>query len=238
MANYIFMFKKLGDFNGALSKVPAHDLGARVISEAVDRAKVAKEEVSEVIMGQVLTAGQGMNPARQAAIGAGLPHSVPASNVGMVCGSGLKAVFLGRNAILAGEANLVVAGGQESMSLSQHSSHLRAGVKFGDLKMNDTMLKDGLTDAFNNCHMGITAENVAEQFKVTREEQDDCALKSQQNAASASKSGVFKGEIVPVVVKGRRPGQETVVAEDAYIKPDTTKEGLAKLNPAFIVSVL
>lgn len=175
-----------------------------------------------------------MNPARQAAVGAGLPYAVPAMNVSMVCGSGLRAVMLGRNSILAGDSTVVVAGGQESMSRAVHAVRMREGCKFGDQSLADTMLSDGLTDAFLGCHMGVTAENVAERWGVTREEQDAFAAESQRRAAEAAAAGAFAAELVPVRVPGRKPGQETVVDRDLFPKPDTTAEGLAKLRPAFV----
>jgi acetyl-CoA C-acetyltransferase len=218
-------------FNGSLSTVPAHELGVVAIKAALERAAIAPEEVDEVVMGQVLTAGTGQNPARQAARGAGVPVERTAYVVNQVCGSGLRTVALGAQAIRLGDSGIVVAGGQESMSLSPHCAHLRQGTKMGDLKMVDTMIKDGLWDAFHGYHMGVTAENVAERWQIGREEQDRFALASQQKAAAAQRSGRFKDEIAPVTVKTRKG--ETVVDTDEYLKPETTLEGLAKLRPAF-----
>ncbi len=221
----------VGAFNGALGSLPAHDLGATAIGEALKRAGVAAEEVSEVIMGQILSAGQGQNPARQASIKAGVPEEVPAWGVNMLCGSGLRSVALGYQAIVNGDSSIVVAGGQESMTRAPHCAHLRSGQKMGDLKFIDTMIHDGLWDAFNGYHMGITAENVAEKWQIGREEQDAFAAASQQKAAAARAEGRFREEIVPVTVKTRKG--ETIVEEDEYIRPDTTVETLAKLRPAF-----
>ena len=198
----------------------------------VSSTEVRPEDVSEVILGQVLTAGLGQNPARQAAVAAGLPHEVPALGVNMVCGSGLRAVALAANNIRAGESEVVVAGGMENMSQARHCVAVRAGVKMGDVSMEDTMIKDGLTDAFHKYHMGITAENVAKQYSLTREEQDEFAARSQQKTGAAIKEGAFKDEIVPVSVPGRKG--PTVISEDEYPKPDTTAESLSKLRPAFI----
>ena len=198
----------------------------------ISSTEVRPEDVSEVILGQVLTAGLGQNPARQAAVAAGLPHEVPALGVNMVCGSGLRAVALAANNIRAGESEVVVAGGMENMSQARHCVAVRAGVKMGDVSMEDTMIKDGLTDAFHKYHMGITAENVAKKYSLTREEQDEFAARSQQKTGAAIKEGAFKDEIVPVSVPGRKG--PTVVSEDEYPKPDTTAESLSKLRPAFI----
>jgi acetyl-CoA C-acetyltransferase len=221
----------IGSFNGALSTVPAHELGAIAIGAALARAKVAAEEVDEVVLGQVLTAGQGMNPARQAAMKAGVPKERTAMTINQVCGSGLRAVALGHQALKAGDATVVVAGGQESMSLSTHCAHLRAGQKMGGLELVDTMIKDGLWDIFNGYHMGQTAENVAREWQITREAQDALAAASQSKAAAAREAGRFKDEIVPVTVKTRKG--DTVVDSDEYIRPDTTVDVLAKLRPAF-----
>ncbi|MEK0086199.1 acetyl-CoA C-acetyltransferase, partial [Benzoatithermus flavus] len=221
----------IGAFNGGLSSLPAHELGAVVIKEVLDRAKVDPAEVSDVVMGQVLTAGQGQNPARQASVKAGLPIETPAITINQVCGSGLRAVAMGFQAIRSGDARIVVAGGQESMSLSTHCAYLRSGVKMGALEMIDTMIKDGLWDAFNGYHMGTTAENVARQWQITREQQDQFAAESQRKAAEAQASGRFKEEIVPVTVKTRKG--EVVVDTDEHLKPGTTLETLAKLRPAF-----
>jgi acetyl-CoA C-acetyltransferase len=221
----------VGSFNGAFATIPAHELGAAAIKEALNRAKVDTGEVDEVILGQVLAAGQGQNPARQAAIKAGIPQDKTAFGLNQVCGSGLRAVALGMQQIAAGDAKIVVAGGQESMSLSQHGAHLRAGTKMGDLKFVDTMIRDGLTDVFNGYHMGQTAENIAVKWQLTRDEQDRFALASQNKAEAAQKAGKFKDEIVPFTVAGKKG--DTVVDSDEYIRPGTTLEGLAKLKPAF-----
>jgi acetyl-CoA C-acetyltransferase len=221
----------IGAFNGALGTVPAHELGKVAIKAAIDRAGVEATRVSEVIMGQILTAGQGMNPARQASLGAGIPIEVPAWGVNQVCGSGLRAVALGYQAIANGDSEIAVVGGQESMSLSPHCAHLRNGVKMGNFDMVDTMIKDGLWDAFNGYHMGNTAENVARQWQITRQQQDEFAVGSQQKAEAAQKAGRFKDEITPVTVKGRKG--DVVVDTDEYPKHGTTLEVIAKLRPAF-----
>jgi acetyl-CoA C-acetyltransferase len=221
----------VGSFNGALASVPAHELGAVVIQEVLRRAGVSAAEVSEVIMGQVLAAGQGQGPARQASIKAGLPNEVPAWSMNMMCGSGLRAVALGYQAILTGDSKIVVAGGQESMSLAPHCAHLRSGVKMGAAEMIDTMIKDGLWDAFNGYHMGNTAENVAKKWDITRQQQDEFAAASQHKAAKAQAEGKFKDEITKVVIKGRKG--DTVVEQDEYIRAETTVEKLAGLKPAF-----
>lgn len=221
----------VGSFNGAFATIPAHELGAAAIKEALNRAKVDTGEVDEVILGQVLAAGQGQNPARQAAIRAGIPQDKTAFGLNQVCGSGLRAVALGMQQIAAGDAKIVVAGGQESMSLSQHGAHLRAGTKMGDLKFVDTMIRDGLTDVFNGYHMGQTAENIAVKWQLTRDEQDRFALASQNKAEAAQKAGKFKEEILPFTIAGKKG--DTVVDSDEYIRPGTTLEGLAKLKPAF-----
>jgi acetyl-CoA C-acetyltransferase len=221
----------VGSFNGAFAAVPAHELGVTAITAALQRAKVDPKEVSEVVLGQVLTANQGMNPARQASRGAGVPDEAPAWSLNQVCGSGLRAVVVGYQQLKAGDATIVVAGGQENMSLSPHAAHLRAGQKMGDLSFADTMIKDGLTDVFNQYHMGVTAENVAEKWQITREQQDQFATLSQQKASAAQKAGKFKDEIVAVTVKGRKG--DTVVENDEYIKHDATVEGAAKLRAAF-----
>jgi acetyl-CoA C-acetyltransferase len=221
----------VGSFNGALASLPAHDLGKVAIKAALERARVATGDVSEVIMGQILAAGAGQNPARQASIGAGIPVDAPAWGMNQLCGSGLRAVALGAQQIALGSSSIVVAGGQESMSQAPHCAHLRDGTKMGDMKFIDTMIKDGLWDAFNGYHMGNTAENVARQWQITREEQDRFAVASQNKAEAAKKAGKFKDEIVPVVVKTRKG--ETVFAEDEFIKDGVTYEALAKLRPAF-----
>jgi acetyl-CoA C-acetyltransferase len=221
----------VGAFSGAFATVPAHRLGEVAIRGALERAKVAGEEVSEVILGQVLTAAQGQNPARQASIAAGIPIGAPAWSINMVCGSGLRTVALGAQAIRQGDAAIVVAGGQESMSLSTHAAYLRAGQKMGDLSFIDTMIRDGLWDAFNGYHMGMTAENVANQWQITREDQDRFAVASQNKAEAARKAGRFKDEIVAVTVKGRKG--DTVVENDEYIRDGANYETMAGLKPAF-----
>ena len=221
----------VGSFNGALGTTPAHALGATAIGAAMTRAKLDSGEVDEVILGQILAAGQGMNPARQAARAAGIPDDKTAFGINQVCGSGLRAVALAAQQVMSGESKIVIAGGQESMSLSQHAAYLRAGVKMGELGFMDTMLKDGLWDVFHGYHMGITAENVARAYQITREEQDAFALASQQKASAAQKAGRFQGEIVAVTVKGRKG--DVVVAEDEYIRHDASPEAMAKLRPAF-----
>ncbi|WP_442756327.1 acetyl-CoA C-acetyltransferase [Methylocystis sp. JAN1] len=221
----------VGSFNGAFATVPAHELGAAAVKAALERAKVDSKDVCEVILGQVLTAAHGQNPARQAAIKAGVPDSATAFGVNQVCGSGLRAVALAAQQIHAGDAQIVVAGGQESMSLSTHASHLRAGTKMGDVKFIDTMIMDGLTDAFNNYHMGITAENVAKKWQITREEQDAFAVASQNKAEAAQKAGKFKDEIVPYTISTRKG--DVVVDSDEYVKHGVTLDGVAKLKPAF-----
>ncbi len=221
----------VGAFNGALAGVAAHELGKTAIQGALDRAGVAAGDVSEVIMGQILAAGAGQNPARQASIAAGIPVDAPAWGMNQLCGSGLRAVALGAQQIQDGSASIVVAGGQESMSQAPHVMHLREGTKMGDAKMIDTMIKDGLWDAFNGYHMGTTAENVARQWQISRDEQDKFAVASQNKAEAAKKSGRFKDEIVPVTIKSRKG--EVVVAEDEYIKDGVTLESVSKLRPAF-----
>jgi acetyl-CoA C-acetyltransferase len=221
----------VGAFNGSLSSLPAHDLGKIAIQAALERAGVEGKQVSEVIMGQILTAGAGQNPARQASIAAGIPVEIPAWGVNQLCGSGLRAVALGYQAIVNGDSDIVVAGGQESMSQAPHCAHLRNGVKMGDYKMVDTMIKDGLWDAFNGYHMGNTAENVAKQWQITRQMQDEFAVKSQNKAEAAMKAGKFKDEIVPVTIKGRKG--DTVVDTDEYPKAGVTLDSIAKLRPAF-----
>ncbi|HKR24408.1 MAG TPA: acetyl-CoA C-acyltransferase, partial [Allosphingosinicella sp.] len=221
----------VGSFLGAFAATPAHELGRVAIEAALDQAGVAPEEVSEVILGQVLTAGQGQNPARQASMAAGIPKEVPAWGVNQVCGSGLRAVALASQAIQTGDATVVVAGGQESMSLSNHAQNLRGGTKMGDLSLVDTMIKDGLTDVFNGYHMGITAENLAEQYQVTRGDQDSFAVASQNKAEAARAEGRFADEIAPVTLTTRKG--ETVVDQDEYIRAGATVEGVAGLRPAF-----
>jgi acetyl-CoA C-acetyltransferase len=221
----------VGSFNGALSSVPAHELGRVALVEAMSRAGVQPGEVSEVILGQVLTAGQGQNPARQASIAAGLPIEAPAWLINMVCGSGLRSVALGYQAIKNGDSSIVLAGGQESMSQSTHAAYLRTGQKMGNLDLVDTMIKDGLWDAFNGYHMGTTAENVAKQWQITREDQDKFAVASQNKAEAARKAGRFKDEIVSVTIKGRKG--DTVVSDDEYIRDGAKLEDMGKLRPAF-----
>jgi acetyl-CoA C-acetyltransferase len=221
----------VGSFNGALSALSAHELGAAAISAAIGRANLAGADVDEVILGQVLTAGEGQNPARQAARAAGIPDEKTAFGMNQVCGSGLRAVALAAQQIRTGESDVVIAGGMESMSQSQHAAFLRSGTKMGGLEFIDTMLKDGLWDAFHGYHMGVTAENVARAFQITRDEQDAFALASQQKASAAQKAGRFADEIAPVTVKGRKG--DVVVSEDEYIRHDASPETMARLRPVF-----
>ena len=221
----------VGSFNGAFANMPAHDLGKVAIRAALDRAGVEPGRVSEVILGQILTAGQGQNPARQASIGAGIPVESPAWGINQLCGSGLRAVALGYQQILQGDSEIVVAGGQESMSMAPHCAHLRNGVKMGSYEMIDTMIKDGLWDAFNGYHMGNTAENVAKQWQITRQQQDEFAVRSQNKAEAAQKAGKFKDEIAPVTIKSRKG--DIVVDTDEYPKHGSTVDAIAKLRPAF-----
>ena len=221
----------VGSFNGAFANTPAHELGAAVIRSALERASVAAADVDEVVFGQVLTAGQGQNPARQAAILAGIPDSATAWVLNQVCGSGLRTVAIAMQQIAAGDASVVVAGGQENMSLSPHCAHMRAGYKMGDYKMIDTMIKDGLWDAFNGYHMGQTAENVAEKWQISRDQQDQFAVASQNKAEAAQKAGRFKDEITPFTIKERKG--ERVVEDDEYIRHGASLDGMAKLRPAF-----
>jgi acetyl-CoA C-acetyltransferase len=221
----------VGAFNGAFANLPAHELGKVAITAALARAGVEAPGVSEVIMGQILTAGEGQNPARQASIAAGIPVEVPAWGVNQLCGSGLRTVALGYQAILNGDCDIVVAGGQESMSMAPHCAHLRNGVKMGNFEMIDTMIKDGLWDAFNGYHMGNTAENVARQWQITRAQQDEFAVGSQNKAEAAQKAGRFKDEIAPVTVKTRKG--DIVVDSDEYPKHGTTLDAVGKLRPAF-----
>ncbi|AMN45344.1 acetyl-CoA C-acetyltransferase [Rhodoplanes sp. Z2-YC6860] len=221
----------VGAFNGALSSLPAHELGKVAIQEALKRAGVEGAKVSEVILGQILTAGQGQNPARQASIAAGIPVESPAWGVNQLCGSGLRAVALGYQAILNGDSDIVVAGGQESMSMAPHCQHLRNGTKMGSVELVDTMIKDGLWDAFNGYHMGTTAENVAKKWQITRQQQDEFAVKSQNKAEAAMKAGKFKDEIAPVTIKSRKG--DVVVDTDEYPKAGVTLDSIAKLRPAF-----
>ena len=221
----------VGSFSGALSTLAAHELGAIAIKAALERAGVEPGQVSDVIMGQILTAGQGQNPARQASVKAGIPVQSPAWGVNQLCGSGLRAVALGYQAIMNGDSDVVVAGGQESMSLAPHCAYLREGKKMGNFDMVDTMIKDGLWDAFNGYHMGTTAENVAKQWQITRQQQDEFAVKSQNKAEAAQKAGRFKDEIVPVIVKTRKG--DVVVDADEYPRHGATLDGMTKLRPAF-----
>ncbi|MES2441235.1 MAG: acetyl-CoA C-acetyltransferase [Pseudomonadota bacterium] len=221
----------VGSFLGAFASTPAHELGRIAIEAALEQAGVKGEDVSEVILGQVLTAAQGQNPARQASMAAGVPKEIPAWGVQQVCGSGLRAVALAFQAIKTGDATIVVAGGQESMSMSTHAQSLRPGTKMGDLSLVDTMIKDGLTDVFNGYHMGITAENLAEQYQVTRADQDEFAVASQNKAEAARASGRFRDEIAPVTIKGRKG--DTIVADDEYIRAGATVDGVSGLRPAF-----
>jgi acetyl-CoA C-acetyltransferase len=221
----------IGRLCGSLGSLPAHRLGQKVIAEALRHAQVEPGEISEVILGQVLTAGCGQNPARQAAVAAGIPYEVPAYGVNQVCGSGLRAVALGFQAIQSGAATIIVAGGQESMSQSPHFAHLRAGTKMGDVTLVDTMICDGLRDALHDYHMGMTAENVAARWKISREEQDEFAYRSQQKAAAAQTAGRFADEIVPVEITNSKGN--SIVKTDEAIRPETTPEGLARLRPAF-----
>ncbi len=221
----------VGSFNGSLATVPAHELGAVVLRAAMERAGVEPGEVEEVIMGQILSAGQGQNPARQAAMTAGIPHESPAWGMNQLCGSGLRAVALGMQQIMSGDARVVAAGGMESMSLAPHAQHMRSGTKMGELRLVDTMIHDALWDAFNDYHMGITAENVAERWQISREEQDAFAARSQNRAEAARREGRFAEEVVPVTVRGRKG--ETVVDTDEYIREGVTVEDLARLRPVF-----
>ncbi|EGP09524.1 MAG: acetyl-CoA C-acetyltransferase [Afipia broomeae] len=221
----------VGTFNGAFANIPAHELGAVAIKAALERAGIEPARVSEVIMGQILTAAQGQNPARQAAMKAGIPVESPSWGVNMLCGSGLRTVALGYQALMNGDSEIVVAGGQESMSMSPHAQHLRAGVKMGALDFVDTMIKDGLWDAFNGYHMGNTAENVARQFQITRQQQDEFAVGSQNKAEAAQKAGKFKDEIVPFTVKTRKG--DIVVEADEGPRHGASMDAMAKLKPAF-----
>jgi acetyl-CoA C-acetyltransferase len=221
----------VGSFSGSLSSLQAHDLGKIVIEDTLKKSSVQPNEVDEVILGQVLTAGTGQNPARQASVNAGIAKETPAWIVNQVCGSGLRTVALGFQAIKNQDANIIIAGGQESMSQSPHCMHLRSGTKMGDSKMIDTMIKDGLWDAFNGYHMGITAENVAEKFQITREQQDEFAYNSQLKASKAKAAGLFKDEITPVEIVSRK--ETTIFDQDEYIKDNVQLEKLASLRPAF-----
>jgi acetyl-CoA C-acetyltransferase len=221
----------VGSFNGALSAVSAADLGTVALKAAMERAGLEGKDIDEVILGQILTAGGGQNPARQASVNAGIPFESPAWGMNQLCGSGLRAIALGMQQITNGDASIVAAGGQESMSQAPHCSHMRDGVKMGDFKMIDTLIKDGLWDAFNGYHMGTTAENVAKQWQITRDQQDNFAVASQNKAEAAQKAGKFKDEIAPVTIKTRKG--DVVVDQDEYIKHGVTSDGLGKLRPAF-----
>ena len=221
----------VGSFNGSFANTPAHELGAAVIKAVLQRANVEASEVDEVILGQILTAGAGQNPARQAAMSAGIPQEATAFGINQLCGSGLRAIALGMQQIVAGDAEIIVAGGQESMSMAPHCAHLRGGVKMGDFKMVDTMLKDGLIDAFHGYHMGITAENIARQWHLSREVQDSFAVASQNKAEAAQADGRFDDEIVPFTIQSRKA--EIIVDKDEYVRAGSTIELLEKLKPAF-----
>jgi acetyl-CoA C-acetyltransferase len=221
----------VGSFNGSFANTPAHELGVAAIKAALERASVDAKEVDEVILGQILTAAQGQNPARQAARGAGVPDSATAWGLNQLCGSGLRAIAVGMQQIATGDAKVIVAGGQESMSMAPHAQHLRGGVKMGDYKMIDTMIKDGLTDAFFGYHMGNTAENVARQWQLTRDQQDRFAVASQNKAEAAQKAGRFKDEIVPFTISTRKG--DVVVDQDEFIRHGATLDAVAKLKPAF-----
>lgn len=221
----------VGSFNGALSSLPAHDLGKVAIQAAIERAGIAAADVGEVIMGQVLQAGAGQGPARQAAVNAGIPVESPAWSLNQLCGSGLRAVALGAQQIADGSASIVIAGGQESMSQAPHAQQLRSGQKMGDLALVDTMIKDGLWDAFHGYHMGQTAENIANRWQITREDQDVFAVASQNKAEAAQKAGKFAGEIAPVTIKGRKG--DTIVDQDEYIRHGATLDSVSGLRPAF-----
>ena len=224
----------VGSFGGAFANIPAHDLGSSVLQAVVKRARIDKSEVNETILGQVLTAGQGQNPARQAHINAGLPMEAAAWSINQVCGSGLRAVALASQHIQLGDANIVAAGGQENMTLSPHVSHLRGGIKMGDSKYIDSMIRDGLWDAFNNYHMGQTAENVAKKWQISRDTQDEFAVASQNKAEAAQKAGKFKDEIEAFTVKSRKG--DFVIDSDEYIRHGATIEGMQKMRPAFTLN--
>lgn len=221
----------VGSFNGSFANTPAHELGAAVVKAVLERAQVEASDVDEVILGQVLPAGEGQNPARQAAMKAGIPQEKTAWGINQLCGSGLRAVALGMQQISLGDAKIIVAGGQESMSMAPHCAHLRNGTKMGDMKLIDTMIKDGLTDAFYGYHMGMTAENIARQWQLSRDEQDQFALGSQNKAEAAQKAGRFADEIIPFVIKGRKG--DVTVDSDEYIRAGATLESMTKLRPAF-----
>lgn len=223
----------IGNFGGAISNIPAHELGAKVIAGVIERAGIKPEQVDEVIFGQVLTAGSGQNPARQAAIAAGIPHTTPCMTINKVCGSGLKTVHLAAQAIKCGDADIIVAGGQENMSLAPHVlPKSRAGVKMGDWNMVDSMIMDGLWDAFNNYHMGVTAENIAKEFNISREAQDEFAAKTQQKCEAARKAGKFKDEIIPIEIPQRK-GDPIIFDADEFPRDGVTAEKLSGMRPAF-----
>lgn len=221
----------VGSFNGSFANTPAHELGAAAITAVLDRSGIQSNEVDEVILGQILTAGAGQNPARQAAMQAGIPQEATAFGINQLCGSGLRAVALGMQQIATGDASIIVAGGQESMSMAPHCAHLRGGVKMGDFTMTDTMLKDGLTDAFYGYHMGITAENIVSKWQLSREEQDQFAVTSQNRAEAAQSAGRFVDEIVPFTIKGRKG--DVSIDKDEYIRAGVSLDMVSKLRPAF-----
>jgi len=221
----------VGSFLGSLGAVPAHDLGAHAIKAAVERAGLQASDVNEVILGQVLQAAQGQGPARQASVKAGIPYDSPAWSINQICGSGLRAVALGAQQVALGDSAIVVAGGQESMSMATHAAYIRAGQKMGDLSLVDTMIKDGLWDAFNNYHMGTTAENIATKFGISRQEQDEFAVASQNKAEAAQKAGKFDAEIAPYIIKGRKG--DVVFDKDEFIRHGVTIDGISGLRPAF-----
>ncbi|AIF81951.1 acyltransferase [endosymbiont of Acanthamoeba sp. UWC8] len=221
----------VGNFNGTLSSMPAHKMSEILIKKTLENTKVAPNEVSEVIMGQILTSGEGQNPARQASIGSGLPYTTTAFTINQVCGSGLRAVALGYQAILTGQAKIVIAGGQENMSRAPHAVHMRNGTKMGSAELTDLMIKDGLWDAFNNVHMGITAEKIAEQFNISREDQDKFSVNSQNKAEAAQKAGKFKDEIVPLTIPSRKG--DIVFDQDEFIRVGASYEALSGIRPAF-----
>lgn len=221
----------IGNFNGSLSSVPAHTMSEVLIKKTLENTKVAPHEICEVVLGQILTSGEGQNPARQAAINAGLPHTSTAYIINQVCGSGLRAVALAYQAILTGQAKIVIAGGQENMSRSPHAVHMRNGTKMGSAELSDLMIKDGLWDAFNNVHMGITAEKIAEQFGITREDQDKFSVASQNKAEAAQKAGKFKDEIVPITIPSKKG--DIVFEQDEFIRSQVTLEALSGIRPVF-----
>jgi acetyl-CoA C-acetyltransferase len=221
----------IGSFMGTLKTLPAPKLGEVILRALISKNNIDPQSISEVILGQVLTAGYGQNPARQAAINAGIPHEIPAFTVDQVCGSGLKSICLAAQSLAVGESSIVLAGGQESMSMSKHAAYLRNGIKMGDMSLSDTMITDGLTDAFNKYHMGITAENVAERYKITRQQQDEFACLSQNKAEKALIAGIFNDEIVPIEIKNKK--EEIIFSKDEFIRPSVTVDKLKELKPAF-----